>query len=225
MQNACREVERAIAADCRELLPRISAATPREISGIVGSSIIDWTPRLRRHKSKVCKTLRAAARLVRNGDVLNEANPDYPKVVHKFFTKVLTGLVGTSAEHKKLMSELRKVRKDSRLDSLPLATMAYTRVMPMGRGYDATQAPSYGRQASYRDTSNRHPVSRPTPNSNNQPILRALQRHFVNAKLPVGTCWGCEYLSRKPSGPSHSAKSCPHLGDVERALKDKGHLN
>jgi hypothetical protein len=187
---------------------------------------MDWTPRLRRNGSKVYKSLRAAARLVRNGDVLMEQSPDYPKVVLKFFTKVLTGLVGTSSEHKKLTTELRKVRKDSRLDALLPVHSVYARAPPPERHHDAPYAsPAYGRGM---------PLARDPPRQYNQRVpasnshvltVRALQRHFVNAKLPTGACWSCEYMHRKPSRQAHSAKNCPHLDDAGVALKEKGFLN
>ena len=225
-QNACREVERAISHECRELLPKISAASPREISGLVGSYIMDWTPRLRRHGSKVSKSLKAAASLVRNGDILRETSPDYPKVVAKFFTKVLTGLVGTTSEHKKLTAELRRVRKDTRLNLMLPAGPVQSHPSATERGYDSHAAPTYARPQPRRDENPRNPVARTSFAYNTTHLngLKALQRQYVNAKLPAGTCWACEFLGLKSNG-RHSAKNCNRMGDAERALKDKGLLN
>ena len=219
LQNACREVERAIASECRELLPRIRAASPREVSGIVSASVMDWTPRLKRNGSRVCKVLKAAARLVRNGDVLMEASPDYPHVVAKFFTRVLTALVGTSSEHRKLMLELRKVRKDAR------NAVAYPpRVPAMERGYTGgASARDYRRETSSRDAPSQPSHRRESPPS--APVLTALRRHFANARLAPGTCWCCEFLRRKPADVRHSARVCPHIDEAERLLRSQGLLN
>jgi hypothetical protein len=219
-------VERSISHECRELLPKIAAASPREISGIVGSYIMDWTPRLRRNGSKVSKALRAAASLVRNGDVLREDSPDYPKVVVKFFTKVLTGLVGTTSEHKKLTAELRKVRKDSRLDSMVMAGPMPFKSTMVDRTYHAAPASAQPLLFNNRPPLRIPPVNtNPNNYTNTQLALKALQRHFERAKLPQGTCWCCEYLGRKSTGIRHSAKTCSYIGEAERVLRDKGSLN
>ena len=180
---------------------------------------MDWTPRLKRNGSRVCKVLKAAARLVRNGDVLMEASPDYPHVVAKFFTRVLTALVGTSSEHRKLTLELRKVRKDIR------NAVAYPpRVPAMEQGYTGgASARDYRRETSSRDAPSRPSHRHESPPS--APVLTALRRHFANARLAPGTCWCCEFLRQKPADVRHSARVCPHIDEAERLLRSQGLLN
>jgi len=218
-QNACKEVERAIAGECKDLLPKIRAATPREISGIVSASFLDWTPRLKRHGSKVCKQLKSAQKVVQNGNVLLETDPDYPRVVLKFFTKVLTALVGTSSEHRKLLSELRKVRKDSRRES------SYSQAhggLSGGYGGTAPREPYRDSRDGPRQSSR---SGAPSSSSSAHGVMGALRRHFGNTRLPYGCCWCCEYLKYKATSDRHSARDCPHLREAEKSLRAKGLLN